>query len=58
MDEAHRIGVKAACHTGGGVTLRDSIEAGCDSIELPVDVDPESISKMAQKGIFLVTDLQ
>ena len=57
VDEAHRLGVKAACHTGGGVTLRDSIDLGCDSLELPVDIDPESISKMAEKGTFLVTDL-
>lgn len=57
VDEAHRLGVKAACHTGGGVTLRESIAAGCDSIELPVDVDPESIRGMADKGIFFVTDL-
>ena len=57
VDEAHRLGVKAACHTGGGVTLRDSIELGCDSLELPVDIDPESISKMVEKGTFLVTDL-
>ncbi|PYU24579.1 MAG: Xaa-Pro dipeptidase [Acidobacteria bacterium] len=57
VDEAHRIGVKTACHTSGGITLRDSIELGCDSIELPVDLDPESISKMAEKGTFLVTDI-
>jgi imidazolonepropionase-like amidohydrolase len=57
VDEAHREGVKAACHTAGGVTLRDSIEVGCDSIELGIDIDPESIGRMAEKGIFLVTDL-
>jgi hypothetical protein len=57
VDEVHSDGVKAACHTAGGATLRDSIEEGCDSIELAVDIDPESISKVAEKGIFLVTDL-
>ena len=57
VDEAHRLGVKAACHTGGGITLRQSIEAGCDSIELPVDVDSDSIRQMADKGVFFVTDL-
>jgi imidazolonepropionase-like amidohydrolase len=57
VDEAHRLGVKAACHTGGGVTLWDSIAAGCDSLELPVDIDAEAISKMVEKGTFLVTDL-
>lgn len=57
VDEAHRQGIKAACHAFGGVPLRDSIEAGCDSIEMADDVDPESISKMSEKGIFLVMAL-
>jgi imidazolonepropionase-like amidohydrolase len=57
VDEAHRQGIKAACHAFGGVPLRDSIEAGCDSIEMADDVDPESISKMSNKGIFLVMAL-
>ena len=54
IDEAHRQGVKAACHAYGGVPLRDSIEAGCDSIELGVDLDADSVSRMAAKGMFLV----
>lgn len=57
VDEAHRQGIKAACHAFGGVPLRDSIEAGCDSIEMADDVDPQSISKMSEKGIFLVMAL-
>jgi imidazolonepropionase-like amidohydrolase len=57
VDEAHRQGVKAACHAYAGVSLRDSIEAGCDSIELGADFDPETISKMAEKGIFVVMGL-
>jgi hypothetical protein len=47
VDEAHGLGVKAACHTAGGVTLRDSIEVGCDSFELSVDIEPESTSSMS-----------
>lgn len=56
VDEAHRQGVRVACHAWGGVPLRDAIEAGCDSIELGIDLDPESIRKMAQKGIFLTME--
>lgn len=57
VDEAHRHGLKVACTSQGGVPLHDSIEAGCDSIELAVDLDPESVSKMAQKGIFVTFGL-
>jgi imidazolonepropionase-like amidohydrolase len=56
VDEAHRQGVKVACHAWGNVPLRDSIEAACDSIELGIDLDPESISKMTHKGIFLTME--
>jgi imidazolonepropionase-like amidohydrolase len=60
VDEAHRHGLKAACNakggpptSGSGIALRESIEAGCDTIEEAFDYDPESISKMAAKGIFM-----
>jgi imidazolonepropionase-like amidohydrolase len=56
VDEAHRQSVKAACHAWGNLPLRDSIEAGCDSIELGIDLDPESVSKMVQKGTFLTIE--
>jgi imidazolonepropionase-like amidohydrolase len=57
VEEAHRLGVKAACHTAAGVTVRESVEAGCDSIELAVDVDADTASRMAEKGTFLLMDL-
>ncbi len=57
VNEAHRLGVKAACHTAAGVTMRESVEAGCDSIELAVDIDPETATRMAEKGTFLLMDL-
>jgi imidazolonepropionase-like amidohydrolase len=57
VEEAHRLGVKAACHTAAGVTVRESVEAGCDSIELAVDVDAETATRMAEKGTFLLMDL-
>lgn len=57
VDEAHRQGIKAACHAFGGQPMRDSIEAGCNDIEFGVDLDQQSLAKMAQKGIFLTMEL-
>jgi len=57
VEEAHRLGVKAACHTAAGVTVLESVEAGCDSIELAVDVDAKTATRMAEKGTFLLMDL-
>jgi imidazolonepropionase-like amidohydrolase len=57
VDEAHRHGVKAACHAYGGQALRDSVDAGCDSIELGADFDDELARKMADKHIFAVMTL-
>jgi imidazolonepropionase-like amidohydrolase len=53
VDEAHRQGVKVAGNAHAGLPLRESIEAGCDSIEEGIDIDAEAISKMAKKGTFL-----
>jgi imidazolonepropionase-like amidohydrolase len=33
--------------------VRQSIEAGCDSLELGIDIDPESIRMIVDKGIFM-----
>jgi len=50
-DEAHRHGAKAACHAYGGQALKDSVDAGCDSIELGADFDDELAQKMAERHI-------
>lgn len=57
VDEAHRQGVKAACHAYADLPLRDSIAAGCDSIELGVDLDQDSVTRMAREGMFLTMTL-
>ena len=57
VDEAHREGVKVACHTYGGEGLHNCIAAGVDSIEHGLDLDDESIGKMVQKGIYLCPTL-
>jgi imidazolonepropionase-like amidohydrolase len=53
VDEAHRQGVKVACTAHAGIAVSQSIEAGCDSLELGIDIDPESIRKIVDKGIFM-----
>jgi imidazolonepropionase-like amidohydrolase len=57
VDEAHRHGVKAACNGQAGAPLEESIEANCDSIELGIGLDPASVNKMAEKGIFVTMAL-
>lgn len=57
VDEAHREGVKVACHAYGGEGLRNCVEAGVDSIEHGIDLDESAIAKMVEKGIFLVPTL-
>jgi imidazolonepropionase-like amidohydrolase len=53
VDEAHRQGVKVACTAHAGIAVSQSIEAGCDSLELGIDIDSESIRKIVDKGIFM-----
>ena len=36
-------GVRVACTAHAGVAVRQSIEAGCDSLELVTDIDAESV---------------
>tara|TARA_Y100000590_G_scaffold248353_2_gene279063 strand:+ start:216 stop:1445 length:1230 start_codon:yes stop_codon:yes gene_type:complete len=55
VSEAHHLGKKVMCHALGGPGLRNAIEAGVDSIEhgAYLDEDPELLTIMADKGIFL-----
>jgi imidazolonepropionase-like amidohydrolase len=52
VDEAHRQGVRVACTAHGGITVRQSIEAGCDSLELGIDIDASAIQMIVDRGIF------
>jgi len=54
VDEAHRQGVKVACHAYGGESLRNCVDASVDSIEHGLDLDEASAEKMAAKNIYLV----
>jgi imidazolonepropionase-like amidohydrolase len=53
VDEAHRQGVKVACTAHAGIAVRQSIEAGCDSLELGIDIDMDAIRTIVDKGIFM-----
>jgi imidazolonepropionase-like amidohydrolase len=57
VDEGHRQGVRVACTAHAGVAVRQSIEAGCDSLELVTDIDGESVQKVVQKGIYMTFGL-
>ena len=53
VDEARRQGVKVACTAHAGIAVRQSIESGCDSLELGIDIDAEAIRTIVGKGIFM-----
>jgi imidazolonepropionase-like amidohydrolase len=52
IDEAHRLGNKAACHVLGGEGQRNAIVAGCDSIEHGFGLHQDEIDMMVAKGIY------
>jgi imidazolonepropionase-like amidohydrolase len=53
VDEAHRQGVRVACTAHAGIAVPQSIEAGCNSLELVTDIKQEDIQKVVEKGIFM-----
>jgi imidazolonepropionase-like amidohydrolase len=57
VNEAHRQGVKVACHAYGGKGLHNCIDAGVDSIEHGLLLDDSSIRQMVAKGIYFVPTL-
>jgi imidazolonepropionase-like amidohydrolase len=53
VDEAHRHGVKVACHAFAGQGVRDCVDAGVDTLEHAMDLDQATADKLIQKGIYL-----
>jgi imidazolonepropionase-like amidohydrolase len=51
VDETHRLGHKAACHALGGEGLKNSITAGCDTVEHAFELTQEQATLMVQKGL-------
>lgn len=52
IDEAHRLGKKTACHVYGGEGQKNSIIAGCDTIEHAFALDQEQADLMVKKGLY------
>ena len=52
IDEAHRLGKKTACHVYGGEGQKNSIIAGCDTIEHAFGLDQEQADLMVKKGLY------
>jgi imidazolonepropionase-like amidohydrolase len=57
VDEAHRLGMKAAAHAHGAEGAKVAIRAGVDSIEHGSFLDGEALQMMRQKGTYLVPTL-
>ena len=51
VDETHRLGKKAACHSFGGPGLEYSITAGCDSVEHGYGLTQAQLDLMVKKGL-------
>ena len=58
VDEAHRRGMKVACHAYGGPGLGDCIRAGVDKIEHGNELTDELAKIMAEKGLTMSYTLQ
>jgi imidazolonepropionase-like amidohydrolase len=54
VDEAHRHRKKVACHTYGGESLHNCVQAGVDSVEHAIVLDEQMANMLLQKGIYLV----
>ena len=52
IDETHRHGKRAGCHSFGGDGLRNSVIHGCDSIEHGYSLTQDLCTMMAQKGLY------
>jgi imidazolonepropionase-like amidohydrolase len=56
VDEAHRLGLKVACHTYGGEGQRSCLQAGVDAPNHLSDLDDESLKILVQKKLpFVLT---
>jgi imidazolonepropionase-like amidohydrolase len=52
IGETHRLGRKAACHVLGGEGLKNSIAAGCDTIEHAFGLSQEQADTMVAKKLY------
>jgi imidazolonepropionase-like amidohydrolase len=52
IDETHRLGKKTGCHVYGGEGQKNSIIAGCDTIEHGFGLDQAQVNLMVEKRLF------
>lgn len=57
VEEAHKLGRKVAAHAHGTQSIKDSINAGIDSIEHSSLIDDEGIRLGKEHGTYLVFDI-
>jgi imidazolonepropionase-like amidohydrolase len=57
VDEAHRNGLKVACHAYAGEGLRNCINAGVDAPTHGIDLDDESLKLLVKKHLPLTVTL-
>lgn len=57
VDEAHRLGLRAAAHAHGADGAKVAVRAGIDSIEHGSFLDEEGLAMMKQRGTWLVPSL-
>jgi len=54
VDEAHRLGLKVACHTYGGEGMKSCLEAGVDAPNHLLELDDAGVKVLLQKKLFFV----
>jgi imidazolonepropionase-like amidohydrolase len=54
VDEAHRLGLKVACHTYGGEGQRSCVEAGVDAPNHLTDLDDATLKLLLEKKLPIV----
>src|SRR5712675_171308 len=54
VDEAHRLGLKVACHTYGGEGMRSCLSAGVDSPNHLLELDDAGVKALLQKKLYFV----
>src|SRR5205809_1700472 len=54
VDEAHRLGLKVACHTYGGEGMRSCLTAGVDAPNHLLELDDAGIKVLLEKKLFFV----
>src|SRR5213594_5273207 len=54
VDEAHRLGLRVACHTYGGEGMRSCLTAGVDSPNHLLELDDAAVKILLQKKLYFV----